>query len=240
MKYLKLINYIAKKVKNYKNRKNNINSKKFLKIKLANIQNINGLIEFHFNTYSENDHINKEMFRLILNYFSGSSLNILETGSAAHGTKSSLLFASYIKLYGGKFDTVDTNPDIKKFYNFLESRNIRFHSEDSLTYIKNLDNRVIENLDLIYLDSYDLNLDNPSPSQEHGLNEFLLLNKKIKKGAIISIDDTPISFDKFSLDKKNKFNFIPGKGRLVLDYLKEKPNLYETIYHDYSLVLRKL
>ena len=174
VKYLKLRKYISKKVKNYKNRKNNINSKKFLKTKLTNIQNVNELIEFHFNTYSENEHINKEMFRLILNYFSGSSLNILETGSAAHGTKSSLLFASYIKLYGGKFDTVDTNPDIKKFYNFLESRNIRFHTEDSLTYIKNLDNRVIENLDLIYLDSYDLDLDNPSPSQKHGFNEFLL------------------------------------------------------------------
>ena len=90
------------------------------------------------------------------------------------------------------------------------------------------------------MDSYDLDLDNPSPSQEHGLNEFLLLNKKIKKGAIISIDDTPISFDRFSLDKKNKFNFIPGKGRLVLDYLNDNPNLYETIYHDYSLVLKKL
>ena len=59
------------------------------------------------------------MFRLILNYFSGSSLNILETGSAAHGTKSSLLFASYIKLYGGKFDTVDTNPGYKKILQFF-------------------------------------------------------------------------------------------------------------------------
>ena len=100
MKYLKLINYInyiSKKVVNYKKRKSNINSKKFLKIKLADIQDVNELIEFHFSTYSEKDHINKEMFRFILKYFSSSSLNILETGSAAHGTKSSLLFASYIK-----------------------------------------------------------------------------------------------------------------------------------------------
>ena len=95
-----LENYIFRKHAEYKNLKNNLKTKKLLKVKLPNIQSVDELVDFHFGTFSEYDHINKEMFTLILNHFSGSSLNILETGSAAHGTKSSLLFASYIKIYG--------------------------------------------------------------------------------------------------------------------------------------------
>ena len=93
---------------------------------------------------------------------------------------------------------------------------------------------------LVYLDSFDLDIDNPEPSQEHGLNEFLLLDKKLKKGAFLSIDDTPISYELFGNSKINKFDFIPGKGRLVLNYLDKNPNQYEILYHNYSLVLKKL
>jgi hypothetical protein len=98
----------------------------------------------------------------------------------------------------------------------------------------------IEKLDIIYLDSFDLNIKNPGPSQNHGLQEFLLLNEKIKKGAIISIDDTPDSFEKFSSTEKNLFNYIPGKGRLVIEYLEENPSHYKILYHNYALVLEKL
>ena len=178
------------------------------------------------------------MFEILLEIFSWSSINILETGSAAHGTKSSVLFASYVKIFGGKFDTVDTHPKIKSFYSFLESNNIRFHTEDSLNYINNLDDDVINGLDIVYLDSFDLDIDNPEPSQEHGLNEFLLLDKKLKKDAILSIDDTPISYELFGNSRSNKFDFIPGKGRLVLNYLDKNPNQYEVLYHNYSVVLK--
>ena len=244
-KYFKIKNYknyLSRKVRIYflliKNKK--INNLIFLDKKLKKIKNVEDLINFHFKTYSEKNHINREMFRIILNHFGGASLNILETGSAAHGTKSSMLFANYVKKFGGNFDTVDTNPQIKKIYSFLESNSVKFHTQDSLEFIKSLDDKTIHNLDLIYLDSYDLDIFNPEPSQNHGLNEFLLLNEKIKKGTLIAIDDTPDSFDKFSTTKENKFNFIPGKGRFVLNYLKENSELYEIIYHEYSVVIKKL
>ena len=217
-----------------------INNIKFLEGKLKNIKNVESLLDFHFQTYSDSKHINKDMFEILLEIFSGTSINILETGSAAHGTKSSVLFACYVKIFGGKFDTVDTNPEIKSYYSFLESDNISFHTENSLNYINNLDDEIIKRLDLVYLDSFDLDIDNPDPSQEHGLNEFLLLDKKLKKDAILSIDDTPISYELFGNYKSNKFDFIPGKGRLVLNYLDKNPNQYEVLYHNYSIVLKKL
>lgn len=236
------LNYFSKKINSYlKNRKElRIDNIKFLEKNLKNIKNTDNLIDFHFKTYSNSQHINKDMFEIILNNFSSSSINILETGSAAHGTKSSMLFASYVKVFGGRFDTVDINPEISRYYNYLESSNIRFHTQDSLEFINNLDDNTINSLDLVYLDSFDLDLQNPNPSQEHGLNEFLLLNRKLKKGTILSIDDTPISYELFGNFEINKFDFIPGKGRLVLDYLDNNPNLYEILYHHYSVVLKKL
>ena len=244
-KYINPLNYFKYfflKIKSYQKNRNEkkINNINFLEKRLKNINNIDELLDFHFNTYSDSKHINKDMFQIILENFNGLSINILETGSAAHGTKSSMLFACYVKIFGGRFDTVDTNPEIKLYYSFIESSNIEFHSEDSLKFINNLEEEYVASLDLIYLDSFDLDINNPSPSQNHGLNEFLSLNKKLKKGALISIDDTPISYELFGNTKKNEFDFIPGKGRLVLDFLDKNPNLYQILYHNYSVVLKKL
>ena len=244
-KFLNPLNYlrflIRKKKSFLENRyEKNINSIKFLEKKLDNITNIHELLDFHFKTYSDQKHINREMFEIILESSFGSSMNILETGSAAHGTKSSILFASYVKIFGGHFDTVDINPEIKLYFSFLESSKIKFHTEDSIKFLKNLEDKYINSLDLIYLDSFDLDINNPNPSQEHGLNEFLSLNKLLKKGAIIAIDDTPVRYELFGNTQKNKFDFIPGKGRLVLDFLDKNPKLYEILYHNYSLVIKKL
>lgn len=238
---IKVIKFIRKKIKlSFKNLKSKrINNLNFIDAKLDKINNLDQLINFHFNTYSEPDHINREMFQLVLEHFAESSLNILETGSAAHGTKSSTLFASYVKRFGGTFNTVDINPEIKQFYKFLETNNILFHTSDSLKYIENLKQKDIEKLDLVYLDSFDLDITNPEPSQEHGYKEFLLLNEYLKKGALIVIDDTPVSFEKFRATIPNKFDFIPGKGREVLNFLTKNKNLYEVLYHDYSVVLKK-
>jgi hypothetical protein len=244
-KYLNPFNYLKyciKKIKSYLKNKNEkkINNINFLEKRLKKINNIDELLDFHFDTYSDANHINKDMFEILLENTNGSSINILETGSAAHGTKSSMLFACYVKIFGGRFDTVDTNPEIKLYYNFLESSNVKFHSEDSLKFINNLEEKYVNSLDLIYLDSFDLDIYNPSPSQNHGLNEFLSLNKKLKKGAIVAIDDTPVRYELFGNTQKNEFDYIPGKGRLVLDFLDKNPNLYEILYHNYSVVLKKL
>ena len=49
-----------------------------------------------------------------------------------------------------------------------------------------------------------------------------------------------LAYELFGNSKINKFDFIPGKGRLVLNYLDKNPNQYEILYHNYSLVLKKL
>ena len=107
----------------------------------------------------------------------------------------------------------------------MESKQVKFHVDDSLNFIKKMKASDIKDLDIIYLDSFDLDIKNPSPSEKHGLQEFLLLNEKISSGTIISIDDTPDTFDKFSVTEINQFNYVPGKGRLITDYLKSNPKM---------------
>lgn len=244
-KYLNPVNYfkfINRKIHQYNVKKleKKINNIKYLSKNLQNISSVDKLLEFHFNTFSSNDHINKQMFKILLDLGSGSSLKILETGSSAHGTKSSVLFANYVNLFGGQFDTVDLNPGIKTKYKYLESDKVIFHTGDSVEFIKNLDKQYIKNLDIVYLDSFDLDVNNPQPSQNHGFQEFICIYEYMKKGSYIAIDDTPTSFDKFGLLKENKYNFTPGKGRLVLEYLDDNPKLFEIIFHDYAVVLKKI
>ncbi len=243
MKYFKPLNYIryfqrllVGPLKKRKNRK--IYSESFINKSLKKISTLDELIDFHFRTYSEINHINKEMFTKLLNNFDRTKLNILETGSSAHGTNSSMLFINYVKKFGGSFKTVDINSDIKSKFNHLIIDNIEFYTDDSIQFIKNLAPDTIKNLDVIYLDSFDLDIKNPQPSEQHGLNEFLLLNKFIKKGTLIAIDDTPKDFNLFDAGN-NKLDHIPGKGALVLDYIKKQGG-YETLYHHYSVILKKI
>jgi hypothetical protein len=96
----------------------------------------------------------------------------------------------------------------------------------------------------IYLDSFDVDFNDPIPSMEHGLNEFLKIQSHLKSGDIILIDDTPKNYDvllkvqgievaqKFKSDDK-----IPGKGSLIKDYVI-KNNLCEIIDQDYQLLLK--
>jgi hypothetical protein len=132
-------NYILKKFKKInrlKKQRKKI-SKKFLFKNLKKISSPEELLIFHFEKISEKEHINKEMFELLLTHLSKKSLHILETGSSGtHGSGSSTLFASYVTLFGGTFNTVDLNPKIKESFEFFESEKVKFHVEDSLSYIK--------------------------------------------------------------------------------------------------------
>lgn len=74
---------------------------------------------------------------------------------------------------------------------------------------------------------------------QHGLKEFLLLDKHIKPGTIIVVDDTPknISFYK-NFKPANEEDPIPGKGTLILEEIN-KDHSYEIMYHHYGVILQK-
>lgn len=199
------------------------------------------LLNFHFKYYSSPEHINYEMFKFVFNMI-GQNINILETGSSAWGCKSSHLFDNYIKKFGGNFTTVDIRPEAVNSLNNILSHNSKAVQSDSVAYIQKLNKNDIRNLDLVYLDSYDLDIYNPVPAMEHCLNEFLSLSQDIKKNALIIIDDTPkkelLKNKIIDTEIRNLISSGYGKGNLVLEVFQDHG--FEMIYHEYSVVLRKI
>ena len=243
MKYFNPKNYIKYTIRKYKlfvfkYSPKSIYSKVFIKRNLENIKEPNQLIKFHFDTFSDSSHINKELFTRLLNLLEKRASNIFETGSSAYGANSSILLLSYVMKFGGEFNTVDINPSIKRRLNHLSDKNIFFHSSDSVSFINSLDNSYLGSFDAVYLDSYDLDIQNPSPSEKHGLEEFLSIEKYLKKGAYVAIDDTPNDLSFFNLNN-TKYDYVPGKGALVLKHIKEFGG-YEKIFHHYGVILKKI
>ena len=215
--------------------------KAITKFKFLQIKSPEDIVNFHFQHYSSTDHINFQMFLKIFSTLQGRPLNIFETGSSAWGTNSSVLFDSYIRKFGGTFITVDIRPEPSIELNKILSRNSKTFTQDSVQFINEYNTTYFKNIDLVYLDSFDLDLENPEPSMKHGYKEFSLLDKKIKIGCIIIIDDTPSDLKYFDNEtiKIEKSKFIPGKGALVFEEIKENKN-YEILFHEYALAIKKI
>jgi len=125
---------------------------------------------------------------------------ILETGSMhrdlphlSEGGQGAftLIMGDLIKNWtGGKLYTVDiskTHLDkcretTKEFADVIE-----YVYSDSVSYINEIAGTI--DFDLVYLDSYDLDLTNPLPSSEHHLNELKALYSHLKSDVIIGVDD---------------------------------------------------
>ena len=96
---------------------------------------------------------------------------------------------------------------------------------------------------VIYLDSYDLDFNNPHPSGEHGLKEYKALLPVCKKDTLLLIDDTPINpywlpfrndlynslLTKYELCEK-----MPGKGMYILDEDKNA----DLLLHNYQVLYK--
>jgi hypothetical protein len=65
-----------------------------------------------------------------------------------------------------------------------------------------------DKIDFLYLDSYDIDWNNPIASQEHHLREIKAAYPKLTKESVVMIDDCPRNHG--------------GKGRLVVEFLQEK------------------
>lgn len=211
------------------------------------LNNSTKLVKNHFKFISKSGFMNQEFFEITLNNFKNKSINIFETGSSQdYGTDSSILFDSYIKKFGGKFITVDKSEEPKKHLEKFFSKNSISIVEDSVSFISSYEQKFFNTLNLVYLDSFDLDVNNPEDSMNHCLNEFLCIDKLIKKGCYVAIDDTPneAAFKKYlaqSVQNKNKLteeNIIPGKGALVLTH----PRMidYKLEYQFYSVLLKKI
>jgi len=212
----------------------------------AKHSNSSSLIEDHFATYSDVNHPCRLTLSAALDLLGESSALIVETGSSAWGTNSTLLFDSYCNSFGGNCLTVDIRIDPLLQLQNLVSKSTSLYLDDSVSFLKRL-TIPYESIDLLYLDSWDVDWADPIPSAIHGMSEYLTAIKYLKPGSLVLIDDTPKDlavmeavhptyvqdFTRFY----EQFGFAPGKGALV-KHLIESTRKGSILAHDYQLLIR--
>lgn len=135
---------------------------------------------------------------------------------------STVLFGEFCKLHGGKLVTIDNTErhmnvckDLTKEY----AENIEYWLGDSLQEFSKIQHQI----DLLYLDSFDLNLvGDRLPSQEHNLKEFKVAEPYLHKKSIVLIDDC---FDG------------NGKPKLTKEYMVN--NGWEILYESQQIIFSK-
>ena len=205
--------------------------------------NLEDLIESHFLNYSEINHPCISTLSLALKLLNQKTAVIVETGSSAWGSNSTLLFDSYCNSFGGSLDTVDIRLQPLLNLKFSATNKTKLNCDDSINFLTKY--YQTKKIDLLYLDSWDVDWYNPIQTSIHGLNEFLSISKSLKDGTIVLIDDTPV--DPLIMEKvqprfvpefikfKEDYGFYPGKGALVKQLILSSSK-HNIISHEYQLL----
>ena len=205
------------------------------------------ILERHFNSYGNTpDHICYRTFKRLFQELEADGfppLHIIETGTAAYGTASTYLFDAYVQKYGGHLWTVDINPSCSHAVKENVSPNTTVITDDSVAFLhKWVKDHPDERIDLVYLDSYDLDFANPDPAGIHGLNEFNAILPALKTGSLLLIDDTPLLTDYFLeeyprmyISMRNTYDktgLCPGKGMYVMKHVEATllDHWYQVLY----------
>lgn len=188
-------------------------------------------------------HPNKKAFETVLRNFGGVPLNIVETGTSAWGADSTRLWDEYVRNSGGRVRSVDLRPDPSIHLRGKLSKDTELAIADSVEYLKGLnDNK--ESVDFIYLDSYDVDWENPEPAELHGEAEFKIAMELVRVGGIVLIDDTPTpgAASRVGIRMNDAVTggspSVRGKGAKALQLVEANPN-FSILYHDYAVAIRR-
>jgi len=170
------------------------------------------------------------IFRLLLNQ-KQSNFNIVETGTLRTpgnwmDGQSARLFTEFVDLYGGQMRSVDIDSvACEAARNTLASTNFSVAHSDSVAWLQQQTD--LDQVDLFYLDSYDVDWNNDSASADHHLNEFLIIQPYIGPGTVVAIDDN---------SRWVNNNRRAGKGRAIVEYLETQGHL--PILDEYQIIFQ--
>ena len=155
---------------------------------------------------------------------------IVETGCmrADHGDMafgddgaSTYIFDDFINYYDGQVISVDICQANVDHANAKTSDRTMAYCEDSVSFLWNMR---VNTIDFLYLDSYDIERDNPHPSQLHHVKELCAVISKCRKGTIICVDDHDAFFT----------GGLIGKGNYVKEFMEAIGA--ELLYEGYQIV----
>lgn len=118
---------------------------------------------------------------------------IVETGMARAADNwqgdgmSTVLWDRFVTMHGGKVASIDISPEAIRLARPLVSPRTQLICNDSVAGLRDLPG--IEQAQLIYLDSFDLDTANPHPSALHHLFELAAIFGRLAPGTLLVVDD---------------------------------------------------
>ncbi|HLY44413.1 MAG TPA: class I SAM-dependent methyltransferase [Stellaceae bacterium] len=156
---------------------------------------------------------------------------IVETGCMRKNSdwgdgRSTLLWAKYAQYHPGcVVYSVDLDPQAVGLCRSMTEDWVQLHCGDSVRFLKSLADRPPPNLaaiDLLYLDSFDVDFANPLPSAIHHLKELAAIAPLLSAETLVVVDDSPMSVlavpqaaGELRLMSQPR---IGGKGLLIAEY----------------------
>jgi len=146
--------------------------------------------------------------------------------------QSTLLFDRYINVRddGSVAFSVDINPEAVAVCRSLVSDKVQVHEGDSVAFLDRLTRQLTEQgkrIDLLYLDSYDVDYNYWFPSAAHHLKELLAVRRSVEPQTLVVVDDCPVSANlvgdsegRLQLDRFYR-PIVGGKGRLVAEFAEQ-------------------
>jgi len=160
-------------------------------------------------------------------------VTIVETGCARIADnwlgdgQSTVLFDRYVTHRDSTsiVHSVDISEDAVKQARALVSDRAKVTKEDSVVFLTQLAEQFAregKTIDLLYLDSFDLDWVHWYPSAIHHLKELCATMRVIRKDTLVAVDDCPLEAS-FVPNLQNQAEivqgpFVGGKGRLVAEF----------------------
>lgn len=146
--------------------------------------------------------------------------------------QSTILFDKYVSFRndGSRVYSVDINHEAVEVCRKLVSPNVQVEELDSVLFLNNLTKKLDSNnetINLLYLDSFDVDFNYWFPSAAHHLKELTAAWRSINCDTLVVVDDCPVTANLVHDDNGNytfdKFYkpIVGGKGRLIAEFAEQ-------------------
>ena len=177
-----------------------------------------------------------EAFRKMFGYLDNLDrpVIIVETGCVrspgnwAGDGQSTVLFDKYVRTKpGSAVHTIDIDPDATAVCTTLVGESVTIYTGDSVAVLRILAQRLAKThsvVDLLYLDSFDVDPGNPVPSAVHHLKELVSIAPVATEQTLVVVDDSPFTAQVIAVDDTYKLLDAPtigGKGKYVAEYAQQ-------------------
>jgi hypothetical protein len=157
---------------------------------------------------------------------------IVETGCVRKANhwgdgQSTVLFDRFASQWpGSAMYSVDIDANATALCKTLVSSMPQIHTGDSVSFLRHLAKNPpdrFRHLDVLYLDSYDIDFANPHLSALHHMKELVAASSLIDPDTLLVIDDSPLEGIFIQSEKNVRFVTQPeisGKGKYIAAYAK--------------------